>query len=369
MLASTAGRAGAADVWVSGYYPGWEQHRVPPEKVPLGAVTHLFHFALGVRPDGSLDADQFDLTDAHVRATVAAAHDAKRKVSIVLGGEHSGKGFSGATSPANRAKFIANVIASVKKHGYDGIDVDWEPLDRADNEKYRAFIIELRAAMRQADPKLLLSTATGPSWDNPDVEKLHAELQGQFDQINVMTYVLAGAWPGWVTWHGSALFNGGNTFASGRAMPSIETVMAGFVVAGVKPDKLGIGLAFHGSVWSGGAGTDTGGVTRPLQAWKDPPKVESDIAYHEVMRQFHAPDRLHFDPVTQSAYLSIDRPGSADDRFVSFTDAQGITARLRFLHDKGYGGAIVWNIAQDTLPTGEHPLADAVARWLQKAGR
>ncbi|HEV7299716.1 MAG TPA: glycoside hydrolase family 18 protein [Tepidisphaeraceae bacterium] len=370
LLVFAGPRVSAAEPWVSGYYPGWEQDRVPPAKIPFDAVTHVFHFACVVRPDGTLNTSDFMLTDAHVKETVAAARAAAKKVVIVLGGADSEAGFVGATSDDNRQRFIANIVDFARTHGYDGVDIDWEPLSNANNEQFRRFVVELRAKLRAHDPQALLTAATGTSLTNREVGRLFAGLQDELDQINLMTYVLAGAWEGWVTWHGAALSNGGARFGeAGREMPSVETNMREFVTAGVRPEKLGIGLAFHGSVWAGGEGTDTGGVTRLKQGWTTPPKVDVDVGYADIMRQYYAPDRLRFDEVAQSPYLSIDRPGAADDRFVSFTDARAITARLAHMTEQRYGGCIVWNIAQDALPTGEHPLADAIIAFRQRPAR
>lgn len=49
-----------------------------------------------------------------------------------------------------------------------------------------------------------------------------------------MTYDLSGPWPGWVTWHNSPLFHGGQTFPStGAPLPSIDAMVDAFVAGGV----------------------------------------------------------------------------------------------------------------------------------------
>jgi len=357
--------AGAREVWVSGYYPGWSQDKVPPETLPWNAITHLFHFAGTVHPDGSITLDDFHLSPAHIQTTVAAAHKAGKKVLLVLGGANSGAGFRGATSPANRQRFITDIVALVAQYKYDGVDLDWEPLLEKDNGLFNDFVPLLRAALKQQNSQALLTAATGPDpLQNKEIGKLFAKLQNNFDQINLMTYVLSGPWPGWISWHGSPLYNGGLHFEGGRELPSIQSNTANFLTAGVKPEKLGIGLAFHGDVWTGGSGTPTGGVTAPQQTWEEPPTMQNDVAYSEIISRFYLPERARFDLATKTPYLSIDNPESKQDVFVSYNDATAITERLRFLRKQELGGCIIWHLGQDKMPSGEQPLAAAVAAFL-----
>ena len=360
--------ASAREVWVSGYYPGWSQDKVPPAALPWNAITHLFHFAGTVQPDGSVTLDDFRLSPLHIQATATAAHQAGKKVLLVIGGANSGNGFRSATSPANRQRFITNIVALVAQHKYDGIDLDWEPLPAKDNELFNDFVPLLRTALKQQNPQSLLTAATGPDpLQNKEIGKLFAKLQDNFDQINLMTYVLSGPWPGWLSWHGSPLYNGGLHFEGGRELPSIQSNTADFLAAGVKPEKLGIGLAFHGDVWTGGSGTPTGGVTAPQQMREEPPTMQNDVAYSEIMSRFYLAERVRFDPTTKTPYLSIDNPDSKQDVFVSYNDAAAITERLRFVHKQDLGGCIIWHLGQDRMPSGEQPLAAAVAAFLAQA--
>jgi chitinase len=350
----------ASGQWVSGYYPGWDQQRLPPAKIRFDALTHLMHFACVIRPDGSLNTDDFMLSERHIRETVQFAHDAGRKVIIVLGGADSGEGFRGATADANRTRFIENIVAFVRRHGYDGVDIDWEPVLQSDNDTCRKFVIELHEALKRHHPDAILTAATGPSHVNAEIGRMYADLQDRFGQINLMTYVLAGPWEGWVTWHGSALYSGGAKFPGlNRELPSIENNMQAFLDAGVRREKLGIGLAFHGSVWSGG-------VSSLRQEWKAPPRVEMDVPYWQIMEKYHRPERHRYDAASRTPWLSIDEPGEADDLFISYCDAQAITDRLKYMHDSRFGGCIIWHIAQDTMPDGSTPLSEAVAKFLRE---
>src|SRR6202008_4147011 len=168
--------------------------------------------------------------------------------------------FRSATSSANRATFVSNLVNFMTSRGYDGIDVDWETLQSSDAAQYTAFITALRTALNAVNPRPLLTAAT--AWQ----PAILVQVQSQFDQINIMTYDLSGAWPGWVTWHNAAIYDGGYKFPStGNPVPSSNGMVDNFTGAGISSAKLGIGIDFYGYVWSGGSGTPTGGSTDPRQ--------------------------------------------------------------------------------------------------------
>lgn len=212
------------------------------------------------------DTDANVLTAANSADVISRAHAAGTEVLVSVGGANTAAAFRGATSGGNRAAFVANIVALMTSRGYDGVDIDWEPLGESDGAQYDAFIRALRAALDALSPRPLLTAAVlGPP-------ALLASLQDQFDQINFLNYDLSGAYPGWVTWHNSPVFDGGCRFVStGALVPSTDGMVSDFIAAGVAPLKLGIGLDFYGYVWSGGTGTPTGGVTEPCQSWTNPP--------------------------------------------------------------------------------------------------
>ena len=99
---------------------------------------------------------------------------------------------------------------------------------------------------------------------------LVAAMQSKFDQINIMTYDLSGPWGGWITWFNSAIYHGGQKFPTvNRYVPSVAESVSNFIAGGVSPAKLGIGIAFYGYTWSGGAGTSTGGAASVNDAASD----------------------------------------------------------------------------------------------------
>jgi len=91
------------------------------------------------------------------------------------------------------------------------------------------------------------------------------------------------------------------------------------------------------------------------------------VSVAELTRRFTAAQgyTARYDQEASMAYLSKDEPGSADDHFVSYENAQSIRAKADYLRAQGLGGVIVFEITQDYLaeqPAGDaqHPLMTAV---------
>src|SRR5882757_108941 len=44
-----------ADLWCTGYYPGWEQGALPASTIDYAALTHIIHFSIVPNSDGTLN--------------------------------------------------------------------------------------------------------------------------------------------------------------------------------------------------------------------------------------------------------------------------------------------------------------------------
>lgn len=328
-----------AGLWNSGYYAGWTQWSLPPSEIDYTAMTHLIHFAAVPRADGTLDTDSLSLSAAHSADTVSRAHAAGTPVILSIGGANSAEGFHGAASDANRAVFIANLVDLMRQRGYDGLDIDWEPIDFWDGGLYATFIQELRAALDPISPRPLLTAAT--AWH----PSLYAGLHQYLDQINLMTYINVQPSSTLVTWFNSPIYDGGFRNDQGWQIYSIDSMVNQFTAAGVPPAKLGIGIDFSAHVWVGGEGTLTEGVSLPRQSWLVQPFFYS-MTYDALMTYCSVPPFVYgWDETAQSAYYSLDQLGSVADFFISFDDARAIQARADYARGKGLGGFILWELA------------------------
>jgi chitinase len=361
-----------ADLWSTAYYAGWMQGTLPASNVDFTAVSHVIHFSVVPNANGSLNSSVNSLTTANSTDVVTRAHAAGRKVLFCVGGADSQTGFQGATSAANLSTFVTNLVNFMVARGYDGIDLDWEPLPSTDFPQYTNLVNSLRTALNGFAPARLLTAAVGayPVYgDSPTGQyTMFAALQAKFDQLNIMTYDLSGAYSGWITWFNAPTYDGGTRFIStGALVPSTDGAVSKFLAGGVAPGKLGIGLAFYGYVWSGGAGTSTGGAALPRQSWTTAPTTTAP-SYDTLMTTYYQPQLYHWDTNAQAAYLSLDNAGSANDKFISYDDEHACQAKVSYARNRGLGGVMIWELGsgyRPGQPAGQRdPLLQAVKQSL-----
>jgi chitinase len=343
----------AADMWVSAYYGGWAQGcgyigNMQADKIDYSAVTHVIHFAIQPLPDGSIDDTALCITPVNSASLVTQAHAAGKKVLVALGGEYTEAAFLSATNGANRQKFIRNIVNFITTRGYDGIDFDWEPVSPSSASQVRTFVNELTAALDALTPRPLLTAAV--VWE----PELFAEMQDKFDQLNIMTYDLNGNWLNG-SWFNAPTYDGGYWFPASGPAPSADGLVDMFISAGVKAEKLGIGIGFYGYVAKGGTGTSTGGVTAPGQFWTTPPE-KTVYTYYDIMDKFYEQENYRYDSAAGSPYLSFDEPGSGEDMFITFDDESSIREKIKYVRNKQIGGVIIFQLGGGWRP--DQPVPD-----------
>lgn len=346
--------------WVTGYLPGYNQG--PQGEIPYmeaadwKTVTHIIHNAALPNPDASLDLRTNSVEKANRQAAIQSAHT--RGIPIlfgIMGGMDRYQPL--VDNPPLRQALIQNLLA-ILDEGYDGLDVDFEPIVKwgeEENPGYEAFITELHAALQgrktPLQPHPLLTIAAGYREG-----KLLARLQDKLDQINLMAYDQSGTMQD-ITWHDSALYDGGKRYPSnGKPVVSVDQYVNACLDAGVAAHKLGLGISLETRLWIGGDGTPTGGVTQPFQTWSKVPshfmtaRVPQE-SYAVLLEKYYKPEYARWDDQAKVPYLSIDKPGSADDMFISYNDERSVREKLHYLNNTGLGGIMLWTLASDYRPS------------------
>jgi len=181
-----------------GYYMGYLADRQPPSAIDWKGLTHLAVGFFVPRADGSLDAGLAP-SAADRKLLVQAARQNKRKILATIGGQDSGPMWYAATccsenGSAARATLVSSLKNLVKSEGYEGLDLDWEPLEPKD----QPLLLELVRTLRKELPGTLL-TFPADGADNlnfPANRAFYAQLAPLLDQLNLMTYGMGFAFEG-----------------------------------------------------------------------------------------------------------------------------------------------------------------------------
>ena len=329
--------------WLSGYYVGYQRSLYPEDKVDFSLLTHIFVGRIIPTTSGGV-LTHFDIDNTNgpimARNLSTRAHAAGRKAVLMLGGAGEHAGFVGAASSANRATFVNNLLATMDNLGYDGIDVDWEPINAED----RAPLLALLQALRTARPNMILTIPVG--WVNTNfpgsVDAWYAQVAAVVDQMNLMTYDMAGPYGGWVTWHSSALLDHQPNHPS-----SIASSAQIYRNVGVPAAKLGIGIGFYGTCWRGATGprqTVGSGVTLVAS--------DNTMSYRNIMSLYYEGGARRWDDLAKVPYLSFTTAkGPSQCNYVSYDDEQSIAEKGAHVKSNGLGGAIIWTIGQGHIPT------------------
>lgn len=328
--------------WISGYYVGYQRSLYPETQVDFSVLTHVFVGPILPTSNGGV-LTHFDIDNTNgpimARNLSSRAHQFGRKAVLMLGGAGTHTEMVSAASSANRATFVANLISTMDTLGYDGIDVDWEPIDAVDRAPLLALLQDLRAAR----PGMILTIPVG--WVNTNfpgsVDSWYATVAGVVDQMNLMTYDMAGPYSGWVTWHSSALFDNQPNHPS-----SVASSAQLYRNVGVPPAKLGIGIGFFGTCWRGATGPrQTIGSGVSLVAG------DNTMSYTNIMASYYDATKRVWDDLAKVPYLSFTTAkGPQQCNFISYDDEQSIAEKGAHVKANGLGGAIIWTIGQGHLP-------------------
>jgi chitinase len=349
-------------MWVMGYFPGYQRDLLPADEIDFTSMTHLAVGAAIPRADGSLETTfDIDATNGPIfaRDLASRAHMAGREAILMLGGAGAHDGFAAAASAGTRDAFVTNILATMDSLGFDGVDVDWEPVNTADEPDFEALV----HALRVARPSMRITIPVG--WVNanfPDVSAVYGRVAADADRINIMSYEMAGAWDGWDSWHGGALHGESATTPSSVA----SSVMA-YLAAGVPAGKLGLGIGFYGECWTGVSGPHMSTVGANIVA------SDNTMSFDHIATAYFASlvdpgSAYHYDSAAEQPYLSFAAPhGPEGCTFVSYENGTSILAKGTYARAMGLGGAIIWAIPEGHVASAPAGMRDPLLAFTRRA--
>lgn len=291
-----------------------------------------------------------------------------------------------AATPAARQAFIASALELVRRHGLDGIDIDWEhpatggiPCIEGrlchrgeDKENYVRLAGELRSAFEQAGKQdagrpYLITIAAGAhaslSDDSDAAPGWMARLAAQLDWINLMTYDYRGVWD---TENGQLAPLHADPADPQRAKHLYaDATVTRFLRAGVPAAKLVLGVPFYGYGWKQcAAGPRGDGLYQPCQGAASGNDGTPTFTYRHLLEHGYLADgkgargfQRHWNAASQVPYLYNRDSGV----FISYEDAQSVAGKVRYIREKGLRGGMFWELSGDA----QHVLGTALAPVLK----
>ncbi len=341
--------ASGTNRWVSGYYVGYQRDLYPADKIDFTALTHLVVGRIWPNANGTLNTT-FDIDNvngpAMARDLAQRAHAAGRKAVLMVGG--AGTNWSNEWTTATNAQtlttFINNLVTVASQLGYDGWDLDWE-----ENLNYPQFLALVKGLRAAAPDKVITLPVMWINQNFPGIDPFYASVAPYLDQMNIMSYLMADAWSGWLSWHSSALRG-----AAGNYPSSVESSVNAYRAAGVPAQKLGVGISFFGACWSAL-------TTAPRQTVQNGSHIvasDNVMSYANIMNQYYAANRSVYDTLAEAPYLSSPTAfGPQNCTFVSYENEPSVAAKGAYVKAQGLGGAIIWTVNQGYNPAASNPNA------------
>ncbi|NUQ79560.1 MAG: glycoside hydrolase family 18 protein [Polyangiaceae bacterium] len=224
--------------------------------------------------------------------------------------------------------------------------------------KDRGAFVALAKDLRAAWPAAILTAPAGwVTLNTPAVDPTWPELAKVVDQINLMSYGMAGPWGGWQSWHSSALIG------ESASMPSsVDVSVKNYLKAGVPAAKLGVGIGFYGSCWRG-----VSAVRMPITGAS---LVADDgkMSFANIMTSYYQAAAYHYDAAAKAPWLGFStQTGPEKCNLVTYEDATSLADKGKYVRDTGLGGAIIWTINQGHLASAPAGSRDPLLAAVKKA--
>ncbi|XP_068223063.1 LOW QUALITY PROTEIN: probable chitinase 10 [Palaemon carinicauda] len=349
---------GDPDYKVVCYYTNWSQYRPKigkflPEHIDPFLCTHII-YSFGWMKKGRLssleanDESKDGKTGFYEQINGLKAQNPKLKVLLALGGWSFGtKRFKDMSATRyTRQTFIFSAIPFLRKHKFDGLDLDWEYPTSQDKENFVHLLKELYEAFdaeakEMGLPRLLITAAVpvGPDkirggYDIPTISRY-------LDFINVMAYDFHGKWENTVG-HNAPLY-APSIDTEWRKQLSVDHASNLWAKLGAPKEKLIIGMPTYGRSFTlSNAGQNN--VNSPSSGGGPAGKYtgeEGFMSYYEVCEELHAGGHYVWHEEMQVPYMV---KGSL---WVGFDDERAIRNKMSWIKKNGFGGAMIWSIDMD----------------------
>jgi chitinase len=342
---SAGGDVPSAPYRVIAYVAGWSM----PADVPAEKLTHVNFAFARIDGEGRVAFEDPRYPAALDSLVTLKQRNPRLKVLVSVGGWEA-EGFSDAAfTEESRRRFADSVVALVRAHRIDGVDLDWEYPGQGvagikfrpeDKQNFTSLLAAVRKALdaasdadrRTGSDRYLLTIASADReyFDHTEMDRLHVHL----DWINVMAYDFFNSLTP-TTGHHAGLY------ASKLAAPedrNADKSVRQHLAAGIPSEKLVLGVAFYGRAFDGVDDEGNGAHQR----YK---RYAGDHSYAELVEKFV--DRQgyvrYWDRDARATYL-----WNAESRsFITYDEPQSLQTKAEYVREQRLGGMMFWELSQD----------------------
>lgn len=334
---------------IVGYYPAWKSYTgYTPENIDVSKLTHINYAFANIGSDYRISMGYPDKDPANFEMFQELKKiNPDLKVLISVGGWNwSGRFSDMAATEENRTVFANSCVEFITKYKLDGVDLDWEyPVggglktnSKSPNDKQN-FTLLLKKIREKLDAQglkdnkdYLLTIAAGASnyyIKNTEADKFHNYL----DYVNIMTYDIHGPWDSYSDFN-SPLFN--NDDQSFQYKISIASSVEAWLNAGLPSDKLVVGVPFYGYKYDVLNNTNDGLYQKHTNG--------KALSYKDIANNY-----LSNPQYTKNFHEESLVPWLYNGKtFISYDDSQSIQLKAEYIRDKDLGGAMIWELSQDS---------------------
>ncbi|XP_050294951.1 endochitinase-like [Anthonomus grandis grandis] len=319
------------------YYGSWSAwDGITPENFDASLCTHINYAFISIWEDGNLrvEDDELDIDQGlYKRVTDLKNQNPNLKVLLSVGGDSAADLFRGMAGDASkRGPFVGSATYFLSAYNFDGLDIDWEYPEVADQDNYITLLKELKAAFQ---PKGWLLTAAVSS----DTEHgyLISEMVQYFDFINVMTYDFYGPWSDY-TGQNSALYSSNVESDWEKSHLNVAAAANNWVNAGVPKNKLTIGTGFYGRSFTLSDPNNHGLHAGIIGPGND----GGEATYAHICSTYDGWTRV-WDDEQKNPYRY------SGNQWIGYDDQDSIWAKAAWIKDNGFLGVMIWAIDQDDI--------------------
>ncbi|KAI6174692.1 Acidic mammalian chitinase [Aphelenchoides bicaudatus] len=350
------------------YLTNWAQYRTGVGKFQItenyisGLCTHIFYAFASVDTNFQLsptDPSDLESNGGYAQLQQVKQKDPQLKTLISIGGANFDTSIfaSIASSQQNLNQFAQNSLAYAEKHGFNGVDIDWE-YPTADQKTYLSSILQ---ALKTASKGQFLVTAA-VSAGISTIEQAYdlPSLKDAVDFLNVMTYDYHGSWNA-ETGINSPLNSGDDL--------NIKSTIEYYLSQGFSAQKLVLGIPTYARGWTLTSSQTGQGIGTPASGPSNAGQITQaagTLAEYEVCQVLSQGAQSTWDEESETPYMQLNNQWYTYENETSIDLKVG---QVKYAQQQQLAGVFVWTIDFDDFSAScsqqiRYPLLNAINKAL-----